>query len=52
MLEFFRNGYQVVVGSPYGDLTLEDEADCEIYASAKLEEVDHEAKVAYFYDKI
>ena len=52
MLELFKAGYKVVVGSPYGDLVLEDEMDCETYEDAKLEEVDHDAKIAYFYEKI
>lgn len=52
MLELFKMGYEIVVGSPYGDLKIEDEADCEVYGDAALKEIDHEAKTAYFYEKI
>lgn len=52
MLELFKMGYSVVVGSPYGDLVIKTEWQCEVYGDAKLEERDDEAKTAYFYDPI
>lgn len=52
MKELFEKGYKVIVGSPYGDYEIQDFEDVETYGDAKLEEVDHEAKTAYFYDKI
>lgn len=51
--EYFEAGYTVMLGSPYGDMVL-DEEDCKgAYAEdGTLESVDEEAKVVYFYDPI
>lgn len=52
MKELFEKGYKIVVGSPYGDLVVMDLDDVETYEGAKLEEVKHDEKFAYFYEKI
>ena len=51
MMEYFEMGYQVVVGSMWGDEELLDQYDVECYMdSTKFVEADEEKKVAYFYD--
>lgn len=52
MKELFEKGYEITVGSPYGDIKVLDMDDVETYEDAHLEDVDHEAKTAYFYDKL
>ncbi len=51
--KYFEAGYTVVLGSPYGDMVL-DEDDCKgAYAEdGILESIDEEAKIVYFYDPI
>lgn len=52
MKELFEKGYEIIVGSPYGDIKVLDMDDVETYEDAHLEDVDHEAKTTYFYDKL
>lgn len=49
--EYFEKGYQVVVGSMFGDYVEEDvEELMELEEYAHFKSVDEEAKVVYFYD--
>jgi len=52
MMEMFEMGYEVTVGSPYGDAVMEtvEEVQFAMEDTPELVEVDHEAKTAYFYD--
>lgn len=51
MKEMFEMGYEVTVGSPYGDSVLEtlEEVQYAMEDDPSLVEVDEEAKTAYFY---
>jgi len=51
MMELFEAGYTVTCGTTYGDLVMETREDVEEYMEDdfQLDEVDHEAKTAYFY---
>ena len=51
MVEFFELGYQVVVGSMWGDVKMQSVEDCEWYAEdSAFDHVDEDAHVVYFYD--
>lgn len=51
MTTMFRKGYTIVIGSMWGDFTLQDIEECEDYEEdAVLESVDSATMVAYFYD--
>lgn len=54
MKELFEKGYKIIVGSPYGDLEMQDMADIENYCNDKYDAVDvnHDDKTAYFYTGI
>ena len=52
MRELFEAGYTVTCGTVWGDYTLKDEDDLlefEGDEEYELDEVDHEAKTAYFF---
>lgn len=50
-MEYFEMGYQVVCGSMFGDVAMEDADMVECYEEdAVFESVDEESKVAYFFD--
>ena len=53
MMEMFMAGYAVVVGSMFGDVTLEPD-EVEDYSADDtfaLVSVDEEARVAYYYEQ-
>lgn len=51
MMEYFEMGYQVVCGSMFGDVVMEDAEMVECYADdSVLVSVDDDAHVAHFYD--
>ena len=51
MMEMFEAGYTVTCGTAYGDQVMETREDVlDMMEDAfKLDEVDHEAKTAYFF---
>jgi hypothetical protein len=51
MMELFEAGYTVTCGTTYGDRVMETREDVEEYMEDdfQLDEVDHEAKTAYFF---
>ena len=51
MKELFEKGYELTVGTAYGDSTVETMEDVldAMEEGAKLEEIDKKAKTAYFY---
>ena len=51
MMELFEAGYTVTCGTTYGDTVMETREDVlDMMEDAfELDEVDHEAKTAYFY---
>lgn len=51
MMEYFEAGYQVVVGSMFGKVVMDDVEMVECYAEdADFEDADDEMMVVYFYD--
>ena len=51
MKELFEMGYKITVGSMWGDVLVEDLEHVEDYMKdTELEELDEEAKTAYFYE--
>jgi len=51
MKELFEKGYEVTVGTAYGDTVMEDLEQVESYMEddPELVELDEKAKTAYFY---
>lgn len=51
MMEYFEMGYQVVCGSMFGEVVMEDAEMVECYAEdSEFDSVDEEAMVVFFYD--
>lgn len=51
MMEYFEAGYQVVVGSMFGEMVMEDAEMVECYAEdVYFEGADDEMMVVHFYD--
>ena len=51
MMEYFEMGYQVVCGSMFGDVVMEDAEMVQCYAEdSEFDHVDEDAMVVYFYD--
>lgn len=51
MMEYFEAGYQVVCGSMFGEVVMEDADMVECYAEDSVfVSIDDETMVVYFYD--